>query len=39
LSNAPARSASRIHTRLPFPRRVLNNDPIASWQPRPGRNP
>ena len=26
LSNAPARSASRIHTRLDFPRRVLNND-------------
>src|SRR6266542_2700513 len=39
LSNAPARSASRIHTRLDFPHRVWNKDPIASWQPRPGRNP
>ena len=39
LSNAPARSASRIHTRLDFPRKVLNSDSIASWQPRPGRNP
>jgi hypothetical protein len=39
LSNAPARSASRIHTRSDFPRRVLNKDSIASWQPRPGRNP
>ena len=39
LSNAPARSASRIHTLLDFPHRVWNKDPIASWQPRPGRNP
>src|SRR6266568_5021264 len=39
LSNAPARSASRIHTRLDLPRRALNKDSIASWQPRPGRNP
>ena len=39
LSNALARPTSRIHTRLPFPRRVLNNDPIASRRPRPGRNP
>src|SRR6266487_3254380 len=38
-SNAPARSASRIHTRVDFPRSVLNSDSIASWQPRPGRNP
>jgi hypothetical protein len=35
LSNAPARSASSIHTRLDFPHKVLNNDSIASWQPRP----
>ena len=39
LSNALARPTSRIHTRLPFPRRVLNNVPIASRRPRPGRNP
>ena len=39
LSNAPARSASRIHVRLALPRRVVNRYSIASWQPRPGRNP
>ena len=40
LPNAPARSASsHPPPRLDFPHKVLNNDSIASWQPRPGRNP
>jgi hypothetical protein len=39
-SNAPARSASRIHNRLAFlPRSVVKIIAIASWQERPGRNP
>ncbi|MEA2263144.1 MAG: hypothetical protein QOJ51_5969 [Acidobacteriaceae bacterium] len=39
-SNAPARSASKIHSRLAFlPRSVVKIAAIASWQERPGRNP
>jgi hypothetical protein len=39
-SNAADKSASTIHTLLARgPRRVLNRAPIASAQPRPGRNP
>src|SRR5665647_2219760 len=39
-SNAPARSASKTHRRLGLaPLATLKMAPIASWQPRPGRNP
>src|SRR5664279_1958579 len=39
-SNAPARSASKTHCRLGLaPLATLKMAPIASWQPRPGRNP
>ena len=39
-SNAPARSASKIHRRwLRSPHSVLKMASIASWQPRPDRKP
>ena len=39
-SNAAARSASSAHTRLAIgPLHALQMAAIASWQPRPGRNP
>src|SRR5674476_1518952 len=39
-SNAAARSASSTHCRRGFaPQATLKMAPIASWQPRPGRNP
>jgi hypothetical protein len=40
LSNAAVKSASKIHTRRACrPRSVVNKEPTASAQPRPGRNP
>ena len=39
-SNAAAKSASSTHTRLASgPAHVVKIAAIASWQPRPGRNP
>jgi hypothetical protein len=40
LSNAAAKSASSAHTRMAIgPLHILQIASIASWQPRPGRNP